>query len=55
MAKTGDGIDESIKILIEKLIKHYENNKKNNKIKPKNIKLEQNDKNSEKKTEGGCC
>ena len=54
-AKTGDGIDESIQILIEKLIKHYENNKKNNKTKPKNIKLGQNDKNSEKKNEGGCC
>ena len=53
-AKTGDGIEESIQILIEKLIKHYKNNKKNNKIKPKNIKLGQNVNNSEEKNEGGC-
>ena len=54
-AKTGDGIDESIQILIEKLIKHYEYNKKNNKIKPKNIKLGQNNNNEEKNKGGFCC
>ena len=41
-ALTGNGIEESLQILIEKLIKHYENNKKNNKIKPKNIKINKN-------------
>ena len=54
-AKTGDGVDESISILIEKLIKHYEDNKKNNKIKPKNIKLGQNNNNEEKNKGGFCC
>ena len=54
-AKTGDGVDESISILIEKLIKHYEENKKNNKIKPKNIKLGQNNNNEEKNKGGFCC
>ena len=56
-AKTGDGVDESISILIEKLIKHYENDKKNNKIKPKNIKINKNvnfqAKNNEKND--SCC
>ena len=54
-AKTGDGVDESISILIEKLIKHYEDNKKNNIIKPKNIKLGQNNNNEEKNKGGFCC
>ena len=54
-AKTGDGVNESISILIEKLIKHYEDNKKNNKIKPKNIKLGQNNNNEEKNKRGFCC
>ena len=54
-AKTGDGVNESISILIEKLIKHYEDNKKNNKIKPKNIKLGQNNNNEEKNKGGYCC
>ena len=55
-ALTGNGIEESLQILIEKLIKHYENNKKNNKIKPKNIKINKNvnfqAKNNE---ENNCC
>ena len=54
-AKTGDGVNESISILIEKLIKHYEDNKKNNIIKPKNIKLGQNNNNEEKNKGGYCC
>ena len=56
-ALTGNGIEESLQISIEKLIKHYENNKKNNKIKPKNIKINKNvnfqAKNNEKND--SCC
>ena len=58
-AKTGDGIEESLQILIEKLIKHYEINKKNNKIKPKNIKIDKNSnhniKENKKENKSSCC
>ena len=46
-ALTGDGIEESMNILIEKMVKHYDENKKNGVIKPKGEKLKKEQKKKE--------
>ena len=50
-AITGDGIEDSMNILIEKMVKHYDENKKNNIIKPKGVKLKKEENNKENNKE----